>query len=212
MTTSKKTNNAKLTALFDAQIKKRVTFKDEKGNDKTESITLERPSTSTTMQVMDALQQNDNFSDLAKAFFLVMRDVIVSPKMSYPSLDEDLPKTKQEKEITLKNKDGKEFKFLLKFPGYEKTFVILSQTSNNRGGMNLANTLPVLLDEVVRTSDRHYVQETDFDPGEKYDGLIFQIYQEAMNYLADLTNYNGLMEKLNKATTFLTESIQFSNN
>ncbi len=140
-----------------------------------------------------------------------MNNVIVSPKMSYEQLDSELEASDKSKTITLKNAKGKECKFVLKFPGYETGFNLISMASNNRGGLNLANSLPAVLDKMVRNDTGNgYIKIGDFDNGEKYDGLAFDVYQQATEFLSRVLNKNGVMAKLNESATFLANTVSVS--
>lgn len=199
-------NEEQLKTMLSTQKHINVEF-DEDGKKKTTKLTVQDPGTSVGLDILDLTNVGDQKNNLPEAYDLVMRHVIVSPKMSYESLNKELPEKYQEKTLTKTNADGKKVNIKLRFPDYRTAFGIIFEIQKNNGGFNNKQTIADICKNVIVDEDNKRVDLSFFDAGSDGSGLSFELMNDTLEFLSQPMNYKGIGAIIGAAFQFSMDSL-----
>lgn len=183
-----KSQQTELDALLDKETKKTITYEDDKGKKHSKEITLKEPKARVSMQLVDLSNADGNVADLASIADLVMENVILKPRMSFEHLNTTLPERLATKKASFKGKNGKvDLEF--KFPDYRTALSIGQMAQSNTGALHNVDAVDALIDnKIVRYNDKPI--DWDFFDEDGY-GLLLEVTQSAIKYIATVLNYDG---------------------
>lgn len=190
---------------------KNVSVKYEKnGKKKTRTLTLKKPGYGVRNHLQDLINVGESETDWGAIFEGLMQSVIVSPKWSYSALDKMIPESK--KEITVTDENDKDNKVTLRFPtsnGYRVSVVttlmissVINGKLNSQGYMdNIMSQF--ILDPSDETKSKVGIDKDFFDYNYAFGD---QVRKESAEWLAEIVNYEGILDTLIRAYQFLSES------
>ncbi|UQS85785.1 hypothetical protein MOO46_07580 (plasmid) [Apilactobacillus apisilvae] len=199
-------NEEQLKTMMSGQKTIDVNFK-ENGKKRTTKLKVQDPGTSVGLDILDLTDVGDQTNNLPEAYDLVMRNVIISPKMSYESLNKELPDKFQKKEITKTNSDGDKVTITMKFPDYRTALGIIFEIQKNNGGMNNKKVMTDICNNVIVDKDNKHVDLDFFDEGSDGAGLTFVVMSEVMKFLSAPVNYKGVGAIIGAAFQFSLDSL-----
>lgn len=176
-----------------------------KGNDHTKTIQIKQPGFMVDLKLQDLLNVGDSIADFGKIFEIVMQDVLVNPNWNYAILDKKLS-VNQKSRISEASDDDDKRKIKLVFPGYRIASNTLLMISNPiSGAYNMEGFMRNVIQYMVVDEQGKHVKDNYFDLGEPGEGLGQFAMKEAIDYLTEILNYDGVLPTLLKAFTFLAQ-------
>lgn len=202
MTETKK-ETSKQTELLDKLVNKQkteeVTWKDNEGKKHTTKLVLKEPTSYVSMQLADLTNGEGSIAQMSEIFEILMDKVIVSPRMGYKELNDEVPEKLREKTVKYKNADGDDFKVVYKFPGYRAALRIMNEVQRNNGAMNMTSTISDILEECARDVDGNKLTWDDVDDADKLDGNAMAIFNDGFEMISEVVASKGTMEILMSA-------------
>lgn len=202
MTETKK-ETSKQTELLDKLVNKQkteeVTWKDNEGKKQTTKLVLKEPTSYVSMQLADLTNGEGSIAQMSEIFEILMDKVIVSPRMGYKELNDEVPEKLREKTVKYKNADGDDFKVVYKFPGYRAALRIMNEVQRNNGAMNMTSTISDILEECARDVDGNKLTWDDVDDADKLDGNAMAIFNDGFEMISEVVASKGTMEILMSA-------------
>lgn len=180
----------------DSQFKKTITYTDLNGKAQKLEATLQEPGVKLTMMLRDMVMSSNDTSDWSSIIETLLDKVIVSPRYTFESLNNDLPDNLKTKEVTKKNADGKEVTLKMKFPDYRTAFGLVNAIVRPSGAANMTDTMD-MLDKLVFVDEKDKHIDWDYwDKGGKAYGLVDVAREEANKYLLGVLDKDGLYSLL----------------
>lgn len=202
MTETKK-ETSKQTELLDKLVNKQkteeVTWKDNEGKKHTTKLVLKEPTSYVSMQLADLTNGEGSIAQMSEIFEILMDKVIVSPRMGYKELNDEVPEKLREKTVKYKNADGDDFQVVYKFPGYRAALRIMNEVQRNNGAMNMTSTISDILEECARDVDGNKLTWDDVDDADKLDGNAMAIFNDGFEMISEVVASKGTMEILMSA-------------
>lgn len=202
MTETKK-ETSKQTELLDKLVNKQkteeVTWKDNEGKKHTTKLVLKEPTSYVSMQLADLTNGEGSIAQMSEIFEILMDKVIVSPRMGYKELNDEVPEKLREKTVKYKNADGDDFKVVYKFPGYRAALRIMNEVQRNNGAMNMTSTISDILEECARDVDGNKLTWDDVDEANKLNGNAMAIFNDGFEMISEVVASKGTMEILMSA-------------
>ena len=202
MTETKK-ETSKQTELLDKLVNKQkteeVTWKDNEGKKHTTKLVLKEPTSYVSMQLADLTNGEGSIAQMDEIFEILMDKVIVSPRMGFKELNDEVPEKLREKIVKYKNADGDDFKVVYKFPGYRAALRIMNEVQRNNGAMNMTSTISDILEECARDVDGKKLTWDDVDDADKLDGNAMAIFNDGFAMISEVVSSKGTMDILMSA-------------
>lgn len=202
---------SKQTELLDKLVNKQQTtevkWKDSKDKEHTTKLVLKEPSSYVAMQLADLTNGEGSIAQMDEIFEILMDKVIVSPRMGYKELNDEVPEKLREKTVKYKNSKGEDFKVVYKFPGYRAALRIMNEGQRNNGAMNITATISDILDECARDEDGKKLTWDDIDDTEKLNGNAMAIFNDGFKMISDVVASKGTMEILTSAFQMATNKL-----
>lgn len=186
-----------------------VKYKEGKENKKIK-ITVQDPGVDKALAILDLTETGNELNDIPEAYDLVMKHVLVEPKLSYHDLNEKLakmPKSYREQEIKHKNAEGKDIKLRFKFPDYRTALSIIFEIKKNNGGSNLRQSIKDICENVIVDENGKHVDIEYFDRGHEGSGLTLDAMREATEFLSKPIDHKGLGNILGQAFQFSIQTL-----
>lgn len=193
---------------LNSQHRKVVHYRDEKGNKQSRTITLNDAGIDDQIKIEDFVRESGDTSNYVGLFSMLMNDVIADPKMSYAKEAKKLPKSLKTKTVQAKNNSKQSVNLNFKWPGYEDAVIIATEMQRPDGGSNMMGAWQDLKDYVIKDDDGKSVSSSYFNVGGHCSGLGIKALYDAINYLNDVLNYDGFLQCLRAALSFLSTSVQ----
>lgn len=206
-------NNSKekLDQLMDSQVQKKVEYTDKDGNKQIKNVTFQNAGIEVATQLIDYMQGEDSNSDWSSIFDILMSKVIVNPKMTFEDLDKQLDKKYKTKTVKKTNKNGEEINLNFKFPNYRNALEIVFSVSKTNGALKLTDTLNRLNKQVITNDQKEQVSMDYWNIGGHGVGLGMVAYQEALSYLAEVLEVDGVRALLLEAFQFIQSAVSVDN-
>lgn len=199
--------DAKVKAMMSNEIVRHVDYTDDNNKKAHVDIKVQDPGIGIASQILDLLSA----TEYGELFGLVMEHVLVSPHFNYESLNKDLDKDVQTKEIKATNKQGKQIKLKLKFPGFRTALQLSLNSQHQDGSTNLHETLTEITKEVVRDSKDSVIDMDFWEPGEDGYGLGMVVYDEAQKFLGGILSRDQVLQILTDAFKFCVTTVRPKN-
>ncbi|MBC6389198.1 hypothetical protein ERK14_06570 [Lactobacillus kunkeei] len=193
--------------LENHQIKKTVTWTED-GEDHSREITLQEPDARTATQIIGTMSGANNTAYFGEAIGLILdNNVIVNPKLSFHDLNHNLSKEDAKSSVELVNGDGKKVTLYMKFPDYRTAFNILMYAQKTDGSVDITGMLDLLFENVLVDGNQKKLDWDWLDDHNKGYGLTSDVMQEAIKFLSDVLNKDGVFSMLMEGFQLATRQI-----
>ena len=180
----------------------------EDGKRHQKKVTMQDPGIGVAMQMMDLVNIGNEQSDYGTLFDLVMQRCLIDPHFTYEGLNKDLDKDVQKKTVVKQNKQGQNANINMVFPGYRSAIQIVMMFNKSDGASNFLGTLQSLNSEVFRKNNHTVVDMAYWEPGGPADGLGFVAMTEALKFLADILQKDGVLNILTAGFQFCVQELR----
>jgi len=197
-----------LAALKEARHDETIKFEDPDGKETSRKATYEDPGIGKATTIMDLMNTGNDAGDFGKMFQDLMSQVLIEPRWTYEELEKNLPEAMHKKQVTVKNKAGKDIQINMVWPSYRTALQITMMLERPSGASNMHDTLAKMNREIFR-HDGQPVQMEYWEVGHEGYGLGMKAFGEANKYLRDVLDYNGVLETLTTGLRFLSHTVRF---
>lgn len=200
----------KLAALMSNEFHEKIEWTDANEKKQTKEITLQDPGIGIATKIMDLVNVGDDTSDWGSAFDLIMKHVLVNPRLDYGALNHELPDKLNKKTVIKKNNSGEEVKLNFVWPGYRTALQLFMSSERPSGALNMHDTLEALNKEVFRTDEKtpQIVKMEYWEPAGHAYGLGGTALSEATSYLGEVLNRDGFFAALMKSFRFVAGTVR----
>lgn len=193
--------------LNNNQVTKTVTWKEE-GEQKSRDIILQEPDARTTTQIIGTMSGANNTAYFGDAIGLVLdNNVIVNPKLTFSDLNHNLSKEDSKSSVELVNGDGKKVTLYMKFPDYRTALNILMYSQKTDGSVDVTGMLDLLFENVLVDGNQKKLDWDWLDDHNKGYGLTSKVVEEAINFISDVLNKDGVFAMLMEGFQLATRQI-----
>lgn len=185
--------------LDNNQITKTVKWKED-GVDKSREVVLQEPDARTSSQIIGKMAGANNTMYFGDAMGLILdNNVIVNPKLTFSQLNHDLSKEDANKSVELTNADGRKVTLYMKFPDYRQAFNILMFAQKTDGSIDSTGMLDLLLDGILVDGHGKKLDWDWFNDHQKGYGLTMEAMRQAIDFISDVLNKEGVFATLLEA-------------
>lgn len=185
--------------LENHQIKRTITWSED-GETKTKEVVLQEPDARTATQIIDKMAGANNTMYFGDAMGLILdNNVVVNPKLSFADLNKNLPKEDAQKSVELTNADGRKVTLYMKFPDYRQAFNILMFAQKTDGSIDSTGMLDLLLDGILVDGHGKKLDWDWFNDHQKGYGLTMEAMRQAIDFISDVLNKEGVFATLLEA-------------